>query len=159
MGKRNVRVIVLPKRATVALLVLTSAAMILLIWFLSGKAYAADAHPVREVFARLLGSERRGLSRDAFLAFLMPVLGHVLLFVPWGFLSFLALDAPGRPRLRSYGITFIGGIVFAAAMFLWQQYLPTRVTMLADALANGFGALGGAALGHARKRVRVRFDF
>lgn len=160
MGKRNVHVIVLPKRATVALLVLTSAAMVLLLWFLSGKAYAADAHPVRELFARLLGlGERRGLSRDAFLAFLMPVLGHVLLFVPWGFLLFLALDKPERPRLRSYGITFVGGIVFAALMFVWQQYLPTRVTMLADAVANGFGALGGAALGHARKRVRVRFDF
>ena len=28
-----------------------------------------------------------------------------------------------------------------------------------DALANAAGALAGAALGHARKSVRVRFDF
>jgi VanZ family protein len=44
-------------------------------------------------------------------------------------------------------------------MSLWQQFLPTRVTSLSDALANAAGALAGAALGHARKSVRVRFDF
>jgi glycopeptide antibiotics resistance protein len=159
MGKRHIRAIVLPKRATVALLVLTSVLMLLLLWFLSGKAYAGDAHPVREVFARLLGWERQGLSRDAALAFLLPVLGNVLLFVPWGFLLFLALDTPERPRVRSYAITLVGGIVFALAMFAWQHFLPSRVTMLGDALANGLGALTGAALGHARKRVYVRFDF
>ena len=159
MGKRHVRVIVLPKRATVALLLLATASMLLLLWFLSGKAYASGSHPVRELLARLLGSERRALSRDAALAFLMPVIAHVLFFVPWGFLLFLAVDRPDRPRARSYAITFLGGIVFAAAMYVWQQFLPTRVTMPADALSNGFGALGGAALGHARKRVRVRFDF
>jgi VanZ family protein len=159
MGKRQVRVIVLPKRATVALLLLATGAMLLLIWFLSGKAYASGSHPVREMLARVLGWDRRGLSPDAVLASLMPVIGHMLFFVPWGFLLFLAVDRPGRPRARSYAITFLGGIVFAAAMYVWQQFLPTRVTMPADALSNGLGALGGAALGHARKRVRVRFDF
>lgn len=159
MGKRHIRVIVLPKKATVALLVLASGLMLLLLYFLSGKAYAGDAHPVRELLTRLLGSGRQGLSRDAALAFLMPVLGNVLLFVPWGFLLFLAVDTPARPRVRSYVITFVGGIVFAAAMFAWQHFLPSRVTMLTDAVANGFGALTGAALGHARKRVHVRFDF
>lgn len=159
MGKRHIRVIVLPKRVTVALLVLTSGLMLLLLWFLSGKAYAADGHPVRDLLARVLGSERPGISRDAFLAFLMPVLGNVLLFIPWGFLLFLALDTPERPRGRSYAITLLGGIIFALAMFTWQQFLPSRVTMLSDALSNGLGALTGAALGHARKRVHVRFDF
>jgi len=44
-------------------------------------------------------------------------------------------------------------------MSAWQEFLPTRVTSPPDALANAAGALAGAALGHARKDVRVRFDF
>ena len=33
-----------------------------------------------------------------------------------------------------------------------------RVTSLPDTVANGAGALAGAALGHARKGMRVRFE-
>jgi VanZ family protein len=156
MGKRLVHVIRVPKAATIALLVLTTAAMVALLYLLSGKAYAGDAHPFRELLARLLSS-RRPLSRDAALAFLMPVLANVLLFVPWGFFAFLAVDTPSRPRQWSYVITFVAAMLFAMLMFAWQQYLPTRVTALPDAFSNAVGALGGAALGHARKSVRIRF--
>jgi VanZ family protein len=55
-------------------------------------------------------------------------------------------------------LTVIGAVVFAFALVAWQQTLPTRVTSLPDAFANGVGALAGAALGHARKGVHVRFD-
>jgi VanZ family protein len=159
MGKRRVHVIVVRKPVTFALLVLTTIAMAALLWFLSGKAYAADEHPVREVLARALGSRRAPLSRGALLAFLMPVIANVLLFVPWGFFSFLALDGASRSRARTYATTFIAALVLAAGMNLWQQFLPTRVTSLFDLVANGAGALGGAALGHARKGLRVAFDF
>lgn len=159
MGKRHVHVIVVRKWVTLVLLALTTAAMAALIYFLSGKAYAADTHPIRELLARLLGSGRAHVSRDALLAFLMPVLGNVLLFVPWGFLAFVALDTPSRRRRVTYTLTLFAAVVFAAAMYLWQQVLPTRVTALPDAIANGAGALAGAALGHARKGVRIRFDF
>lgn len=159
MGKRQVHVIVVPKWATLSLLVLVSAAMAALLWYLSGKAYAANEDAMRDLLARLFGAGRRSLSRDALLAFLMPVIGNVLLFVPWGFLAFLAADSPLRSRRRAYGIAFIGAILFATALLLWQQFLPTHVTTLPDVAANGAGALGGAALGHMRKGVRVRFDF
>ncbi len=158
MGKRQVHVIVVPKPVTYALLVVTMAAMAGLLYLLSGKAYAADTHPVREILARLLGSSRGPVSRDALLAFLMPVIANMLLFVPWGFLAFVAVDSPSRARGVTYAITIVAAVVFAAAMFVWQQYLPTRVTSLADTVANGAGALAGAALGHARKGVRVRFE-
>lgn len=158
MGKRQVHVIRIRKPVTLLLLLLTSAAMTALLYFLSGKAYAADTHPIRELLSRLLGSSRSPVSRDALLAFLMPVIGNVLLFVPWGFLAFVALDSPSRPRKLSYAITIVAATVFAAALFLWQQVLPTRVTALLDTLANGAGAFGGAALGHLRKGVRIRFD-
>jgi VanZ family protein len=156
MGKRQVHVIRVPKLVTIALLVLTTAAMVTLVYVLSGKAYIAEAHPFRELVARLLSSERP-LSRGVVLAFLMPVTANVLLFVPWGFFAFVALDTPSRPRKWSYVITFFAALAFATVMWLWQQSLPTRVTGLADTLSNAFGALGGAALGHARKSVRVRF--
>ena len=159
MGKRQVRIIRVRKWATVVLLVLTSGAMLSLLYLLSGRAYAADTHPFREIFARLLGSSARGpVSRNDLLAFLMPVIGNSLLFVPWGFLAFLALDAPERARKVSYSVTVLAAVLFAAAMFVWQQFLPTRVTAPFDMIANGLGALAGAALGHARKGVRVRFE-
>ncbi|HYO77209.1 MAG TPA: VanZ family protein [Thermoanaerobaculia bacterium] len=158
MGKRQVRVIVVRKPVTFVLLVLTMAAMAGLLYLLSGKAYAADTHPAREMLARLLGSSRGPVSRSAVLAFLMPVIANVLLFVPWGFLAFVALDSPWRKRVATYLITLVAAVVFATCMYVWQLYLPTRVTSLPDTVANGAGALAGAALGHARKGIRVRFD-
>lgn len=159
MGKRHVHVIQVRKGVSVALLVLTGAAMASLLYFLSGKAYVADAHPLRDLLARALGSGRRTLSPDAVLASLTPAIANMFLFVPWGFLTFLALDAPSRPRSRSYLITIVAAIVFALLMYLWQESLATRVTALEDTIPNVAGALAGAALGHARKSVRMRFDF
>jgi len=158
MGKRQVHVVVVRKPVTFALLVLTMAAMAGLLYLLSGTAYAADTHPIREILSRYLGSSRGPVSRDAVLAFLMPVIANILLFVPLGFLAFVGLDSPSRSRGVTYAITVVAAVVFAAAMYVWQLYLPTRVTSLADTAANGVGALAGAALGHARKGVRVRFD-
>lgn len=147
------------KPVTWTLLVLATAALAGMIYGLSGKAYAADTDPLREIVARLLGSGREPVSRSTLLAFLMPIAANVLLFVPWGFLSFVALDRPLRPRKVSYAITFVAALVLAAALYVWQQFLPTTVTSLPDSFANAIGALGGAALGQARKDVRVRFDF
>jgi uncharacterized membrane-anchored protein len=152
MGKRQVYSIPVRKPVSALLLVVTSAAMIALISFLSGRAYAAPTDPLRMMLTR-------SLTRDRFLAFLMPVIANVLLFIPWGFLAFVVTDRPSRPRRRTYVITVIAALCFAAAIHLWQRFLPMRVTMPSDAIANALGALGGAALGHMRKGVRVRFDF
>ncbi|HWW61907.1 MAG TPA: VanZ family protein [Thermoanaerobaculia bacterium] len=158
MGKRQVRVIRVPKRATVAILVLVSVAMAALLWFLSGKAYAGEEHPVRDLLLRVFGGQR-SMSTHALVAIFMPVIANVLFFVPWGFLTFVALDTASRPRARTYSFTFGAGLIFAAAMLAWQQFLPTRVTTIGDAVANGLGALAGAAVGHLRREVHVRFDF
>ena len=159
MGKPQVNVIRVRKWVTVTLLVLTSVGMMAMLYLLSGKAYAAETHPFRALAARLMGSSSRGpVSRGELLAFLMPVMANTLLFVPFGFFAFLALDRPERPRKVAYGTAVLGAVIFAAAMFLWQQFLPTRVTALLDVVANAAGAFCGAAIGHARKAVRVRFD-
>jgi VanZ family protein len=159
MGKRHVHVIAVRKPVTFALLALTTVLMIALLYLLSGRAYAADRNPLWELAARMLGSRREPVSRDALLAFLMPVTANVLLFVPWGFLAFVGLDSPRRSRTSTYLLTLIGALVVAGCMYVWQEFLPTRVTAPHDAIANGVGALAGAALGHARKGMRVRFDF
>jgi VanZ family protein len=159
MGKRHVYAIPVRKPATFALLAIVTAAMALLLFVLSGRAYAAERSPLLELTARILGGGGAPVSRDAVLAFLMPVSANILLFVPWGFLAFVGLDTPQRRRRTTYLLTMIGALVIAVAMSLWQEFLPTRVTSMPDALANAAGALAGAALGHARKSVRVRFDF
>ncbi len=141
MGKREVRIIVVRKYVSFALLILVSAGMAALLYFLSGKAYANESHPVRN------------------LAGLMPLIANILLFVPWGFLMFVFLDRVQRPRRQTYKIVFAFGLLFVAAMQLWQLALPTRVTGYADALANAVGVMVGAAGGHLRKKVHVRFDF
>ena len=159
MGKRLVHVIAVRKPVTFALLAIVTAAMAALLFVLSGRAYAAERSPLLELTARLLGGGGAPVSRDTVLAFLMPVMANILLFVPWGFLAFVALDSPRRARRTTYLMTIIGALVIAVSMSVWQEFLPTRVTAMPDALANAAGALAGAALGHARKTVRVRFDF
>ena len=159
MGKRHVHVIPVKKPVTFALLAIVTAAMASLLYVLSGRAYAAERSPLLELTARVLGGGGVAVSRGTVLAFLMPVIANILLFVPWGFLAFVALDSPRRRRRTTYLLTIIGALVIAVAMSLWQELLPTRVTSMPDALANAAGALGGAALGHARKSLRVRFDF
>jgi len=128
MGKREVRIVVVPKWITAALLVITSAAMVALVVALSGRAYAAPALSIRELVA------------------------SVLLFMPWGFLAFMFLDRRTRPRSRTYLLALIGGTIFAVSL------LPTRVMTTFDAVANVAGAIGGASLAHLRKSMRVRFD-
>lgn len=159
MGKREVRVIVVRKYASLGLLVLVSAGMAALLYFLSGRAYASDSHPVRDLLVSLIRSQEQPMSRATLLAGLMPVIANILLFVPWGFLMFVFLDRPQRPRRRTYGIAILAGLLFAVAMQVWQLMLPTRVTGYTDALANTVGVFVGAAGGHLRKQLYVRFDF
>ncbi len=157
MGKRDVRIIVVPKGATLMLLVLSSAAMIALLYYLTGKAYARDAYPISELLTRIAMGERE-FSLDAVLAAAMPSIANALLFVPWGFLAFVALDGHWRPKSRTYLTTVAAGLVFAAGLELWQAFLPTRVTNQLDVVANALGTLAGAFLGDMRKRVYVRFE-
>lgn len=152
MGKRQVHVIHVRKPITAALLVLTSAMMIALLVALSGRAYAATDDALGALLTR-------SLTRDRFLAFLMPVIANMLLFVPWGFFAFVGFDAAHRSRKQTYLLTITGALLFAAAIQVWQAFLPMRITRPSDLIANALGAAAGAALGHMRKGVRVRFDF
>jgi glycopeptide antibiotics resistance protein len=156
MGRSEVRVIRVSKRVSGVLLALVSAAIVALLWWLSGRAYSRLG--TAELVARLAESPR-SFSNDRVIAALMPVVANMLLFVPWGFLLFVVLDRPTRPRRRSYALTLAAALLFAIGLAAWQLLLPTRVTTFADAFPNGLGALAGAAFGHLRKQLHLRFDW
>lgn len=158
MGKRQVHLIPVSKPVTVAMLALVSAAMVWLLYFLSGKAYASSDNAFASLVLAVMRPER-ALSRSVVLASLMPFAANALLFVPWGFLAFVALDRRGRARRTTYTLAVAAGLFFALAVWAGQSVLPSRVTTLTDCIANAAGVLAGAALGHIRKDVRVRFDF
>ena len=158
MGKVQVRVIVIRKWATFALLVLVSAALLGLALFLSGKAYSNDRSPA-DLIATAAARWQQGPDRfTRLLATIMPAIANALLFVPWGFLAFLLIDRAGRPRLRTYILTALAALLFALGADAWQSFLPTRVTTWFDSVWNVAGALAGAAIGHLRKSLRVRFE-
>ena len=156
MGRRDVRVVLIRKPVTIVLLMFVAAAMVALLYFLSGRAYARDSHPAADLLLRIL--RRDDPSRTAILAALMPVAANALFFMPFGFLTFIALDTPRRTRIRTYAITVVAATLFAGAVGIWQQFLPTRVTTPIDIVANAFGAFAGAIAGHLRKEVHIRFE-
>lgn len=156
MDRREIRVIRVPKWVTACLWVLLSAAMVASIDALSGRAYVQERASVAEVveMVRKGGPEQPA----ALLATTAPLIADILLFVPWGALAFLVLDGEGRSRFRSYLMTLIVGAAFALGLIEWQQRFPTPVTGWVDGMWNIVGCLAGAILGHARKRMRVRFE-
>ncbi len=160
MGKRDVRVIAVPKGVTVALLIFTTLAMVALFYLLSRHAYLRPAGSTAQLLDRVVAAEQAGrLSVSGFVAALWPVVANILLFMPWGFLAFVALDRPQRPRAATYVIALTGGVLFAVAIQLWQSLLPMRVSSPSDAVANVFGVLSGAIAGNVRKQVRFRSDY
>ena len=157
MSKYEIRVIHVPRWVTVALWILVTAAMVLGIDLLSGHAYHRQSS-FGDLAAMLYQYDRATESSSVFLATIAPAAADVLFFMPWGALAFLSLDGAQRPRKKVYLATIALGVAFALGLVAWQQWLPTRVTGGIDALWNVVGCAAGAALAHARKRVRVRFE-
>jgi glycopeptide antibiotics resistance protein len=137
MGKRDVRVVVVRKPVTIVLLVITSIAMVALVYILSGRAFARVERSLVDVVALFAA--------------------NIILFVPWGFLMFMALS-PKRPRAATYAMTVVAGALFALGVNAWQASLPTPVTTFGDVIWNVIGTFLGAAGAHMRKQVRVRFQ-
>lgn len=159
MGRREVHVVRVPKGVTVVLLVLVTAAMIALYLVLAGRTYVRPQGSTEDLLLKVVHHEEAGtLTFNSAIAFLWPVAANILLYMPWGFLAYIALDAPGRPRLRTYAATLAGGIVFAVAVEIWQVSLPSPIATVSDAVANVAGVAAGAFAGQLRKQVRFRFE-
>lgn len=157
MGKKEIRVIHIPRWVTVALLVIVSAAMALTIDSLSGHAYWRQPS-LAEILSMVRRRDDHPPSNIAILATITPAMVDFLFFVPWGALAFLSFYDAKRSRTVLYAITIGVGVAFALALVGWQETLSTRVTAWQDVVWNAAGCAGGAALGHMRKRVRIRFD-
>jgi VanZ family protein len=156
MPKGEIKVIHVPKYVTAVLWVLVSAGMAGLIYALSGRAYVQERASVADAVEML----RRGGPEQpaALLATVAPLIADILFFVPWGVLAFLVFDREGGSRARSYILTMFVGAAFALGLIAWQRTLPTRVTGWVDGMWNAVGCFAGAVIGHARKRMRVRFE-
>src|ERR1043165_9714642 len=109
MGKPTTRVVLVPRWGTVALPLAASAAMALLIWELSGRAYLHERTSVVEVISLVRRYDR--LTPTAFIAAIAPVITNTLFFIPWGVLAFFAFDS--SRRAATYRLTLAVGRAFA----------------------------------------------
>lgn len=128
------------------------------VW-MSGKSYAnLDPIPFDDIryLARRLGA--KPISTHILAVIVMPMIANVLLFVPWGFLLFIALYNTERPTMQTYVLTVLLGLSFSLVIEGWQYFLPSRVADINDVIWNTSGTLLGALLGHARLRVRLEFE-
>lgn len=159
MGKEAVKLIVVRRWLTVALLILATVLIATITLSLAGKAYTKVDHvPFREIRLLIQKMNEGPVSMPIVVALFAPAVLNVLLFIPWGFLMFIALYTLERPTSQVYLLTLLLALGFSSLIEAWQYFLPTRVTDINDVIWNAVGALVGAFLGHLRKRVRVAFD-
>ena len=150
--------ITIPRPVTVVLLLVVTAAIIAVTISSPGKSYSkVDPIPFEDLRHLAHRLEHRAVSTQIFAVIVMPVVANVLLFVPWGFLMFIALYTADRPTVQTYVLTILLGFTFTVTIEAWQYFLPSRVADINDVIWNTVGTILGAVLGHAR--LRVRFEF
>ena len=154
------KLITIRRPVTILLLLLVTVAIVAITLWASGKSYSkVDPRPFDDLrhLARLLTSARHQVSMHTIAVIVVPVVANVLLFVPWGFLLFIALYTIERPTMQTYILTVLLGLTFTCAIEAWQYFLPSRVADVNDIIWNTLGTFGGAILGHLRERVRFEF--
>src|SRR2546423_8198814 len=105
------RIVVVRRPVTVLLLLLVTAAIIVLTVWMAGKSYTkVDPIPFEEIrhLARLLRA--RQISTQLLAVIVVPIIANVLLFVPWGFLMFIALYTLDRPTIAPYALPILTGL-------------------------------------------------
>jgi len=151
--------VVIKRPITILLLITTTVIIVALTVFVAGKSYGKiDPIPFEDIrhLAHRLGT--RPISTQILSVILLPILGNILLFVPWGFFAFIALYGIERPTVQTYVLTILLGLTFSTAIEGWQYFLPSRVADVNDIIWNTAGTTLGAILGHARLRVRFEFE-
>lgn len=152
------RDVVIRKPLTMVLLLAVTVAIIAVTVWMAGKSYQnLDPIPFDDVryIARRLAD--RPISTHILTVLVVPMVANVMLFVPWGMLTFICLYNVERPTLQTYVLTILLGLSFTLGIEGWQYFLPSRVADINDVIWNTFGTILGAVLGHAR--LRVRFEF
>lgn len=148
----------IPRFVTILALIAMTAAIIGVTVASKGSNYTkVDPRPFDDLKHLAHAIERRPVSTQIFAVIIVPIIGNVLLFVPWGLLMFIALYTIERPTVQTYVLTILLGFTFTLAIEAWQYFLPSRVADVNDVIWNTLGTILGAILGH--MRLRVRFEF
>ena len=151
--------VVVKRPVTIILLLLVTAAISGITVWTAGKSYSkVDATPFDELSALRERLETKPVSTHIVAVIIVPILGNILLFVPWGFLMFISLYSVDRPTAQTYLLTFLMGLTLTLCIEAWQYFLPSRVADINDVISNAAGTLLGAILGHMRLRVRFEFE-
>jgi glycopeptide antibiotics resistance protein len=151
--------IVVKRPYTILLLLLATAAIAAITLWMSGKAYSkVDPVPFEDLRHLATRIAHRPVSTRILALIVVPIVANILLFVPWGFLMFIALHTVERPTVQTYVLTFLLGLTFACVIEATQYFLPSRVADVNDIIWNSTGTLAGAILAHLRLRLRFEFD-
>ena len=144
---------------TILLLLVTTIVIVMLTVIIAGKSYGKiDPIPFEDLRHLAHRIAQRPISTQILSVIVVPIIGNILLFVPWGFFAFIALYTIERPTIQTYVLTILLGLTFSTAIEAWQYFLPTRVADINDIIWNTVGTIAGAILGHARLRVRFEFE-
>jgi glycopeptide antibiotics resistance protein len=153
------REFIVRKWITVVLLAATTLAIISITVWMAGKSYENfDPIPFDDLRYLAKRLNERPISTHILAVIVVPMIANVLLFVPWGFLTFITFYTVERPTLQTYVLTILLGFSFTLAIEAWQYFLPSRVADINDVIWNTCGTIAGALLGHARLRLRFEFD-
>jgi len=151
--------IVIRRPITIVLLLVVTVALIVITLWLSGKSYSKiDPIPFEDLRHLAHRIVHRPVSMRIISLIIVPIIINILLFVPFGFLLFIALYTIERPTVQTYVLTLFAGLTFSCAIEAWQYFLPDRVADVNDIIWNSVGVLAGAVLAHLRMRLRFEFD-
>jgi glycopeptide antibiotics resistance protein len=150
--------VVIRKPVTFILLLIVTTAIVGVTIWTSGKSYSkVDPIPFEEIRHLLRRVEQKPVSTQIMAVIVVPIIANVLLFVPWGFFTFICFYSNERPTVQTYVLTILLGLSFTLGIETWQYFLPSRVADVNDVIWNTVGTIAGVMLGHLR--LRVRFEF
>ena len=152
------RSIVVHRYVTIVLLLVVTIVITSITIFSSGRSYTkVEPLPFDELRHLAQVTAHKPVSTQIVAVIIVPIIGNILLFVPWGFLMFISLYSIDRPTVQTYILTILIGFTLTIAIEAWQYFLPSRVADINDVIWNTAGTVLGAILGH--MRLRVRFEF
>ncbi|HEV8657370.1 MAG TPA: VanZ family protein [Thermoanaerobaculia bacterium] len=153
------RTVTVPKLLTILLVLIATVAITALTIWASGRSYTkVEPLPFDELRHLAHRVAHKPVSTHVLAVIVVPIIGNILLFVPWGFLTFIAFYSVDRPTVQTYVLTILLGFTFTVLIEAWQYFLPSRVADINDVIWNTVGTVLGAILGHMRLRVRFEFE-
>jgi glycopeptide antibiotics resistance protein len=151
--------IVVRRPFTILLLLIATVAIAAVTLWMSGKAYSkVDPIPFEDLRHLAHRLAHRPVSTRVLALIIVPLIANILLFMPWGFLMFIALYTVNRPTVQTYVLTVLLGLTLTCAIEATQYFLPSRVADVNDIIWNTVGTLAGAILAHLRLRLRFEFE-